>query len=41
MTAVAERIFKDTLDLLPVESAELIEKLCIILSIRSAFPVKK
>ena len=27
MTAVAERIFKDALDLLPVERAELIEKL--------------
>jgi len=27
MTVVAERIFKDALDLLPVERAELIEKL--------------
>ena len=27
MTAVAERIFKDALELLPVEKAELIEKL--------------
>ncbi len=27
MTAVAERIFKDALELLPVERAELIEKL--------------
>ena len=27
MTAVAERIFKDALDLLPIERAELIEKL--------------
>ncbi len=27
MTAVAERVFKDALELLPVERAELIEKL--------------